>query len=89
MPINSSRTESEIVKLFFAPTFCKSEVAEVAVVVLMLDDDEGTKLAVVGRNNGAFISLRPSKFWDMNESIFGFSSLPDARDDLKRCLGLL
>ena len=55
----------------------------------MLDDDEGTKLAVVGRNNGAFISLRPSKFWDMNESIFGFSSLPDARDDLKRCLGLL
>ena len=60
-------------------------------MVLMLDDDddEGTKLAVVGRNNGAFISLRPSKFCDMNESIFGFSSLAAAKDDLKRCLGFL
>ena len=62
-------------------------------LVLMLADDggdaEGTKLAVVGRNNGAFISFRPSKFCDMNESIFGFPSLPVAKDDLKRCLGFL
>ena len=47
---------------------------------------EGTKLAVVDKNNGAFISLRPSKFWDMNESILGFPSDLAANDDLKRCL---
>ena len=59
-------------------------------MVLMLDDDdEGTLLAVVARNNGAFISFSPSKFWDMNESIFGFPSLSAAKEDLKRCLGFL
>ena len=42
-------------------------------------DDEGTKLAVVASSNGAFISLSPSKFWDMNESIFGFPSLVAAK----------
>ena len=58
-------------------------------MVVVLDDDEGTKLAVVARNNGAFISLSPSKFWDMNESIFGFPCLAVAKGDLKRCLGFL
>ena len=55
-----------MVKLFFPPPLWKSEVAEVALVMVLMqdedDDAEGTQLAVVGRNNGAFISFSPSKF---------------------------